>query len=80
MGGHKNLLQRKLDLEEGERKKLHLRLRMHHLNLNPNCKVKHKEEPGALLVRQMADPELLPHGPDKRIPITRYAIDDQEAV
>ena len=69
-----NLLKGKLDLEEGERKKFHLNMR--HFNLNPNRKGKHKE-PGALQVRQMVGSELLPHEPSKRIPITRYAINDQ---
>ena len=51
--------------------RLQFHLRMHHLSLDPNCKVKHKENGS----KKMAyDAELLPHDPVKRISTTMHSM------
>uniref|UniRef100_M8B4T0 non-specific serine/threonine protein kinase n=1 Tax=Aegilops tauschii TaxID=37682 RepID=M8B4T0_AEGTA len=54
--------------------RLQFHLRMHHLSLDPNCKVKHKENGSK---KMACDAELLPHDPDKRISITMHSMNYQ---
>uniref|UniRef100_A0A8R7PIT8 Uncharacterized protein n=1 Tax=Triticum urartu TaxID=4572 RepID=A0A8R7PIT8_TRIUA len=56
--------------------RLQFHLRMHHLGLDPNCKVKHKENGSK---KMACDAELLPHDPGKRISIAMHSMNYQGA-